>query len=442
MPGSLRLAVYFIYMDRFPAFSSADTNNIDYERIAASRATFKSGLAKRVHRWFRLTPSFGPDLVQDLLRETNWVPGRTVLDPFSGAGTTLIEAQLEGVPAIGFEINPLLRFVCETSCNWDVDPDKVSLELNRIVEVFSRQTPGLTLEKLEDLGLEIPPIHNPTRWWRPDVLTGLVLLRSLIDAIEDTDTRDFLRLALAGVLVPELTNVTLGRLQLHFINRDDDHISVLDSYLRHTHVMLEDIKQLRSLELQTRSQVVWDDATTAGNLNHSDKVGIVITSPPYPNRYSYVWNTRPHLYLLGFMTTPKEAGQLDMRSIGGTWGTATSALMRGEVPPVAPSVEKVVKSVVREIREADNLMANYVMKYFNLMAQHLENLNPLLAAKADLAYVVGCSRIKGVFVETDVLLGRLIEEMGFGFEVRRIQRMRKRNSGKDLHESVVFASRP
>ena len=84
-------------------------------------------------------------------------------------------------------------------------------------------------------------------------------------------------------------------------------------------------------------------------------------------------------------------------------------------------------------------MANYCMKYFNNLAEHLENLNPLLSENARLAYVVGCSRLKSVYVETDILLARLFNALGNGYECSRIERFRKRHSGKNLHESIVYA---
>ena len=94
--------------------------------IGVVRSTFLAGLARRVHRWFRLTPSFGPDLVQHVLATTKTPPNSAVLDPFAGAGTTLIETKLEGHRAFGFEVNPLLQFVCATSVNWSLPVTELS----------------------------------------------------------------------------------------------------------------------------------------------------------------------------------------------------------------------------------------------------------------------------------------------------------------------------
>src|SRR5438445_5075513 len=62
------------------------------------------------------------------------------------------------------------------------------------------------------------------------------------------------------------------------------------------------------------------------------KVSAVITSPPYPNRFSYARETRPHLFFFDFIESAAAVGELETQAIGGTWGKATSALMGGVDP--------------------------------------------------------------------------------------------------------------
>jgi hypothetical protein len=190
-------------------------DRIDGEDIHVSRSTFLNGLASRVHRWFRLPPSFGPELVHEIIDQLEVRKNDLILDPFAGAGTTLIEAKLEGRHAIGLEINPLLHFVCQTSVDWSLMPKKITAELERVEQDFGI-TKSIKFDSLEANGFVLPPIHNPTRWWRPDVLCHLLVLKRAIEKTPETKLKAFLKLGLAGVLVPDLTNVTLGRLQLHF----------------------------------------------------------------------------------------------------------------------------------------------------------------------------------------------------------------------------------
>src|SRR6266849_1026243 len=93
-----------LQLDRKAFVSDAESplaERIVYNGVHVSRATFKAGLAVGVHRWFRLTPSFGPDLVREMLFALECDSSDVVLDPFAGAGTTLIECQLNGLTSYG-----------------------------------------------------------------------------------------------------------------------------------------------------------------------------------------------------------------------------------------------------------------------------------------------------------------------------------------------------
>jgi hypothetical protein len=421
-------------------FTDADPveKRVTYSRIHVNRATFKAGLVSPAHRWFRLTPSFGPDLVQEMLVALSAEPDSVVLDPFAGVGTTIIESKLKGIQSFGFEINPVLHWVGNTCLNWGIDPKVASDALETISQEYHQLEPSVEIERIGELGVPLPPIHNLFRWWRPDVLKQLLVLKHCLNSISNAELREFFRLALAAVLVPDLTNVTLGKLQLHFVDRSNDKIDVWGTLYKHATLMIEDCKTLRTLRSKP-CRIVLQDSSNLNGFDSDNRVDCVITSPPYPNRYSYVWNTRPHLYFFDFLQTPKQASDLDVATIGGTWGTATSSLQKGVVQPINKSVHNAVSSLVESIRRSDNLMANYVMKYFNSLAKQILAMEALLARDARVAYVVGCSEIRGVYVETDVLLGRLFETLELGYTVRNIERFRKRNSGVNLHESIVYA---
>lgn len=408
---------------------------IHYQPMAVQQATFKAGLTRPVHRWFRLTPSFGADLVRYLLAQLHCDTTDTVLDPFAGAATTLIECQQLGIPAYGFEINPFLHWVGQSSLQWALDPVVLSERLQQLLIHSQQQQTRVCFDNLAEHGYQIPPIHNPLRWWRPDVLTDLLILKAQIHQhCTTTAETDFFRLALAGVLVPELSNVTLGRLQLHFIDRSQDNIDVLSCFAAHARNMIADLAEQAPATAPAQH---FHTSALQPAVTLPQPINAIITSPPYPNRYSYVWNTRPHLYFFDFMNTAKQAAQLDIDTIGGTWGSATSRLMKGVMQPVCAAVDEVVSPVVAQIRQQDNLMANYALNYFNGLATHLSAVQHLPRKNLRVAYVVGNSRLKGIYVATDELLAGLFAALGYA-DIR-VERFRRRHSGRDLYESVVYA---
>jgi Putative RNA methylase family UPF0020 len=423
-----------------PQSETADYR-ISYEPIPVRRSTFRAGLSERVHSWFRLTPSFGPDLVRTMIREMGIDQGAHIHDPFSGAGTTAIEASLEGFQASCLEINPFLHFVGKTCLRWSICNEFGISDLNSIRKIYFSTRENATLETIETLGVSIPNIHNIHRWWRADVLKDILVLKAAIRKQSSSEFTAFFELALAAVLVPDLSNVTLGRLQLHFINKDHLPIDVWDIFEKHASKMLADLAALNDESAKAVGKIKLGDATVAHDFDEFDDFDAIVTSPPYPNRYSYIWNTRPHLYMLDMISIAKEASDIDRQTIGGTWGTATSELARGIYAPYNDVVSDALNGVNDRIAEQDRLMANYVVHYFNRLAKHLIAISPKLKPNAKLAYVVGNSWIKGVYVPTDIILAKIMEGVLPACSVDYLHRFRRRNSGKELYETIVYATR-
>ena len=74
---------------------------------------FATNKSAPVHRWVPWIAGFSREFVQGALERHLRKKG-TVLDPFAGVGTTLVEAALAGHNAIGFEINPYAALACRT----------------------------------------------------------------------------------------------------------------------------------------------------------------------------------------------------------------------------------------------------------------------------------------------------------------------------------------
>jgi SAM-dependent methyltransferase len=75
------------------------------------------------HRWFEFKEGFSAELVRIAISEANSKRPR-ILDPFSGSGTTVVEAARQGCSATGIEVNPFLVDVARAKCHpWMSDAD-------------------------------------------------------------------------------------------------------------------------------------------------------------------------------------------------------------------------------------------------------------------------------------------------------------------------------
>ena len=168
------------------------------------------------------------------------------------------------------------------------------------------------------------------------------------------------------------------------------------------------------------------------------QVSAVITSPPYANRFSYARETRPHLFFFDFVDSAAAVGRLETEALGGTWGQATAVLSEG-VLPKNPLIEGLLEPHFRSMPSRGSLMASYLAKYFNNLFDHAAGLAEVCQSDARLAYVIGNSKFYGRPLPSDQILAAIFAY--FGFELERIEQMRKRQSKTGLHESVVFMTR-
>lgn len=175
----------------------------------------------------------------------------------------------------------------------------------------------------------------------------------------------------------------------------------------------------------------------ARNLSESlpeDHYDAVITSPPYPNRMSYIRELRPYMYWLDYLRDGKEAGALDWKAIGGTWGSATSNVAKWSNPGTEIPFDGFAK-VVDGIAEKSALLANYVHKYFVDIWKHLESLKGVLKTDASVNYIVGNSKFYDVLLPVEQIFAAMFREVGFSSV--SIRAIRKRTSKKELFEFVV-----
>jgi hypothetical protein len=179
--------------------------------------------------------------------------------------------------------------------------------------------------------------------------------------------------------------------------------------------------------------VIKGDARRLDQISDLGRYSSVITSPPYPNRMSYVRELRPYMYWLGYLADGRAAGELDWVAIGGTWGIATSNLSRWTGEGSAAGV--LDREAIDAIEARSPLLANYVRKYVEDMTTHISTLSSVLRPNARATYIIGNSHFYGVPVETQEIFAELFRRAGFvDVEIRAL---RKRTSKTGLFEFAV-----
>jgi hypothetical protein len=149
-------------------------------------------------------------------------------------------------------------------------------------------------------------------------------------------------------------------------------------------------------------------------------------------------------YWLGYLEEASEAGELDWKAIGGTWGAATSRLsdwkrdtVNGYYPPY---FEEILKQIADDSNKNGRKMANYIARYFEDVLQHFGSLTKVLNPGAQIHYVVGNSTFYDVLVPVERLYKEIMDLVGLS--ETKIETVRKRNSKRELYEFTVSGRIP
>lgn len=139
---------------------------------------------KHVHRLHPYLGKYIPQLVEIFLRKY-FAAGQTVLDPFCGSGTTLVQANELGVHSIGYDVSAFNVMLCRVKTE-KYDLDRVRKEILDILEKvqFATQKAADTpsLFDVEPAEQAHPAEGNEylQEWFAPRALNELLTFRNLI----------------------------------------------------------------------------------------------------------------------------------------------------------------------------------------------------------------------------------------------------------------------
>jgi hypothetical protein len=298
--------------------------DIDLELSWSERDLPERERTKHVHRLHPYLGKFIPQLVETLL--ARYVPaGGSVLDPFAGSGTTLVQSLESGHEATGIDVaafNCLLMRVKTAHYNEFVLEKEIRDALARLAAVDSASQ-GLSLG------------HGYIgRWFAPQAARELLAFRSLVG---DYEYADVLRVILTRA-------ARSARRTTHF-DLDFPREPQLEPYWCHKHKRqcrpveraehfirryaldtLARIKQFaRARERGREAAVVHGDAR---ELVLDALYDAVVTSPPYPGLIDYHEQHRYAYELLGL----DDRRELEVgAAVAGTGKAALAAYSQGIV---------------------------------------------------------------------------------------------------------------
>ena len=209
----------------------------------------------------------------------------------------------------------------------------------------------------------VPPMYKIERWWSRDTLHTLARLKQALDELHTSSpSDDLLEISFCRVMMAN-SNAAFNHQSMSFKKAvanppqaqlfEDGLLAdeIPSAFSRET----DEVLSSASVGLAGHATAMLGDARQMDSVA-ANSVDLLCTSPPYANRMSYIRELRPYMYWLGFLKDAKQAGELDWKAIGGTWGVATSRL--ASVGTYKPATLSAKTSPVRSrtFPEVDELM--------------------------------------------------------------------------------------
>ena len=360
------------------------------------------------HRWYEFKEGFGASLVERAIVETRKSCEReilTVVDPFSGSGTTPLMALQKKCNVIGLEVNPFMNFVGKTKCKESKESKVVYLkELDWLMNQRPLEVPSF-LENISTFSEK----ENRDKWlFNKSVLRAFEALKQYIEKIEH---KDFFFLALISAVMQCSNAKKDGKCLRYKKNWKEINYSsnmLREFFFQNALDVIEDLEE-EPLLFGERKFFLGDSRTNMCKVE-KECADLIVFSPPYLNSFDYSDIYRPELFLAEYVTDNIELREIRKNTL------RSHVQYKWKMHDKSDSTW--VQKIVVEIDNRKDYLWNknilsIVDDYFCDMEKILRESYRIASKGAQLWFIVSTSAYAGIEIPVDLLLADIATKQGW-----------------------------
>lgn len=312
---------------------------------------------------------FIPDIPRSFLEALPLPAGTAVFDPFCGSGTTLVESQRLGVPSFGVDLNPIACLISRVKTS--TAPADATIKVVSIIHEAKK------IDNAERFS-----IPNVDHWFKEEIQDAIAKLTQVISKYASTDVYDVLRLALSSIIV-RVSN-----------QESDTRYAAIEKNVTSNNVFeyfaTACLKILNALEgrqwNEASVKVIESDILKINSTEIDMPIGMIITSPPYPNAYEYWLYHKYRMWWLGFDPLAVKTDEIGARA----------------------------HFFKRNHHTEEN--------FWTQMRGTFDLIDAVLVQRGWACFVIGRSKIHGKIIDNAEIIKRIAEEKNMTF-ISRIERI-------------------
>lgn len=362
---------------------------------------------------------FNPQVVHSLLNQYfdfNY-KDKFVYDPFAGSGTTLLEASLMGIHAVGTDVNPLAVLISKAK------QDSLTINMKHLVKYWEKTEKYVRKNKEYKLIIDDDRLIYLANWFPIETLTKLELIRNYIVKFP-IEYKEILEIVISNLL-REYSYQNPKDLRIRRRKQIPKQAEILD-------VINNAVKNFANR--MQRFNKVYDQTPIINNeylVNSEDyesekKFDLGLTSPPYATALPYIDTQRLSIIWCD-LAKPNQIKDLDQNLIG-TRESSKKHLesLRDDLKNNTTYLPESVIAFLRKLQSSINYDKDgfrrqatpaLLYQYFVEMQSMFDKVKGNLKKDAFYLLIVGTNKTtlggEKFIIDTPVLLGEVARAQGW-----------------------------
>lgn len=343
--------------------------------------------------------------------------GRTILDPFCGSGTTLVEGILAGHNVIGIDIDPLSAMISK-------------VKTTRVDEVELKKISNWLIKgiKAKKKGIFKPDCETIEHWFTKDAIKKLSTIRTLINQIPEKfgdnkivkDIQVLLLICFSSIIrrVSNADNESQKTYVSHTKIKKPEEVNTL--FFSQLELFIDRVPKFSAItNSKLKSKIICSSSSQSLDKKlNGQEINLAITSPPYIKAIDYIYNQMAELFWIGDLFQMQTQAKQNKKKIEYIGSKQLSTVEFKHYTPYNTilTIDKLDEKLQRvfDTDKKNGHKHSYVtFKYFVEMEKHFVEMAKCLNKKSHYVMVAGDSSVSDIYFDTADFLIDIAARNGF-----------------------------